>query len=653
MKGMPAAPNTTVAGHLNLAAFLSGPDPMLRKLILLLWVTSAVMSALFGVAAVELDWSTIPVRLDGHEFYVTVYPPLILGMFWLFWFGYWWAAIPTWATTFILATHYGMPWEWALLFACSDPLGLALIALVYWSLPDAMDIRRPGNILLFVLFSFAGAVLSSVGAFIWSHATQAEVTQLYPVWEGWWVGFMLQNLIIVLPILLLCDPLIRRWQNGTRLWRHYTPGRRALRQSLIIALMLVLTAIMFSWFSASLTEKAITTAAHSRDPYIWQPVAQMVKESIGALMTVLMILMAAITVFGIYLFRYWSERLTETHQSVLRSNRRLTAEIRQREKVQGELQERYHMLNLMAQLDSRLHAADSAHEVINALAEYLPRQLPRMEGVLCRMTPEWKLEILTHWGRHPLIGARFAAEIELTKDPAHWHSPYSYDPEGLHGIHRVLPLKSGHELAGAVLLGASADEDPAVEAVLQMLTEHLTLALTNLKLREKLVEEATHDPLTGLYNRRYLQDWLEKELVRSQRHGRALSLMMIDIDHFKVLNDTLGHAAGDRALQGLSHYISAQIRQSDVACRFGGEEIILVMPETSRDTAAMRAQQLCEGIRSLKLMADDGSLLPPMTVSIGLASYPDEGGTASALFRAADMAMYKAKSSGRNQVCCY
>ena len=639
-----------IAGYLDLRSLLGGQDPVLRKLILLLWLTSGGLSVIFGLAAVELNWSALPVNLADYQLHITLYPSLILAMLWLFWFGFWWAAIPTWATTFALAIHYGMPYEWALLFACSDPLGLALIAMVYRSLPEAMYIHRAGNIILFILVSFAGAVLSSVGAFIWSHATHADVTGLYPVWEGWWLGFFLQNLLIVLPLMLLFEQPIRRWQTGTRLWCNRPPSKSALRQTLIVAAILVSTALMFTWLSASLTEQAILTAAHSRDAYIWEPVALMVRDSLSALMTVLMILMIAMILFGIYLFRYWSRRLIHSHQMVVRSNRRLSTEVKERKRIQAELQQRYQMLNLMAQLDARLHAANSAQDVIQALSEYLPRQLPQMEGVLCRVNSYHRLEILLHWGRFPLIGTQHAAGLELPRASDHWNRVSLYDPDGHHNIHQVLPLQSEHDLIGVVLLGPAPEGNTSVSATLQILTEHLTLALTNLHLRERLMEDATHDPLTGLYNRRYLQSWLSKELVRSQRHGRPLSLMLIDIDHFKQLNDTLGHEAGDLALQGLSQHINEQIRQSDIVCRFGGEEIILVMPETSMGHARERAEQLCSSVAELRLSSEAGDLLPPLTVSIGLASYPQHATDGDNLIRAADHAMYQAKARGRNRV---
>ncbi|MBV0934364.1 GGDEF domain-containing protein [Marinobacterium weihaiense] len=652
MNTTPSTPAPTLlTGQLKLTAMLHGRDPMLMRLILLMWLTSTGLSVLLGVAAVELNWSAMPFEFSGHRFHVTLYPPLILGMFWLFWFGFWWAAIPTWSSTFVLAVYYGMPVEWAMLFACSDPLGLALIAMIYRSLPESMQIRHLGNIALFALISFAAAVLSSVGAFIWSHATQAHVTDLYLIWEGWWLGFWLQNLVLVLPLLLLFDPTMRRWQHRTGFWVARRYSENALRQTLVVALVLVSTALLFTWFSAHLTERAIMVAAYSRDAQIWQPMAQLVRDSVNALMTVLVILIAAMSLFGIYLFRYWSARLKQSHQMLIRTNRTLSSEISEREKVQTELQQRYHMLNLMAQLDARLHAARCSQDIIDALSEYLPQQLPQVEGVLCRVDDQHQLDILLHWGRFPLIGSHHAARIQLPDDPSAWSRVNVYDPSGSHDIHRALPLRSDNNLLGVILLGRSPQGDTAVDAVLQILTEHLSLALTNLSLREQLMEEATRDPLTGLYNRRYLHNRLEQELARSRRHQRPLSLMMIDIDHFKRLNDSLGHEAGDQALRGMARHMAEHVRESDVACRYGGEEIILILPEADRDAAEAYAQRLLEGIRALRLTTRQGTDMPRLTVSIGLAVFPEDADTGDSLIQAADRAMYRAKKDGRNRVC--
>lgn len=266
-------------------------------------------------------------------------------------------------------------------------------------------------------------------------------------------------------------------------------------------------------------------------------------------------------------------------------------------------------------------------------------------------TPDHHIEILVHWGRYALMGKEHASYLELPDITDNWHNPHLYDPDGKLGIQHVIPLLSDQHLAGAILLGQPPKEDRVVKQVLHTLGEHLSLALTNLRLRECLLDEATHDPLTGLYNRRFLYTWLQNEFERCRRHERQLSLLLIDIDHFKALNDSLGHDAGDKALQGLSDHLSSMIRHNDIACRLGGEEILLALAETDQRNAAAKAQRLCESVRSLQLFTENGQPIPALTISIGIAVFPSQAQTPSDLIRAADRAMYEAKARGRNRVC--
>lgn len=177
----------------------------------------------------------------------------------------------------------------------------------------------------------------------------------------------------------------------------------------------------------------------------------------------------------------------------------------------------------------------------------------------------------------------------------------------------------------------------------------VTLALANLQLREHLHEQAIRDPLTGLFNRRFLEDALGRELNYAARHQRVIGIMMLDIDHFKRINDTYGHDAGDAVLRTLGQFLRTQTRNSDFACRYGGEEIILVFPEASLDATRQRAEILCANIRDLPI-EHEGELLPPISVSIGVAAFPQHGTTPAAVITAADDALYHAKAAGRNRV---
>lgn len=179
--------------------------------------------------------------------------------------------------------------------------------------------------------------------------------------------------------------------------------------------------------------------------------------------------------------------------------------------------------------------------------------------------------------------------------------------------------------------------------------EHIALALANLKLRETLHNQAIRDPLTGLFNRRYMEESLKREVHRAERKGISLGVIMLDIDHFKQFNDTFGHAAGDVLLHELGSLLQVRIRKADIACRYGGEEFILILPETSPDDTRQRAEQLREEFKHLNLQYD-GRSIKAATLSLGVAVFPEHGSTAEAISRAADLALFQAKREGRDRV---
>jgi len=171
-------------------------------------------------------------------------------------------------------------------------------------------------------------------------------------------------------------------------------------------------------------------------------------------------------------------------------------------------------------------------------------------------------------------------------------------------------------------------------------------------LREKLHEQAMHDRLTGLYNRHYVQEWFGLELHRAQRHGRPVAAIMLDIDHFKRFNDSFGHEAGDLVLRELAGALGRSTRGSDVASRYGGEEFLVLLPECPFDAALRRAERMREEVAKLELRYDDRPL-GPVSVSLGVAVFPDHASESEELLRHADEALYLAKQTGRNRVVAY
>jgi diguanylate cyclase (GGDEF)-like protein len=170
-----------------------------------------------------------------------------------------------------------------------------------------------------------------------------------------------------------------------------------------------------------------------------------------------------------------------------------------------------------------------------------------------------------------------------------------------------------------------------------------------MRLRETLRAQSICDPLTGWYNRRYMEETLEREIRRAARNEGPLAIIMLDIDHFKEFNDSFGHEAGDVALQDLCQTLRTHVRSEDVACRYGGDEFVLILPDTSAEVAAQRAEEMRIAVEHVEVHYR-GRSLRLMTLSFGIASFPADGRTSQELLRASDSALFRAKSEGRDRV---
>ncbi len=215
------------------------------------------------------------------------------------------------------------------------------------------------------------------------------------------------------------------------------------------------------------------------------------------------------------------------------------------------------------------------------------------------------------------------------------------------GDYLCVPLMAQDQSMGALHLSASAgglpidDED---EALASVLADNIAMSVANFRLRLLLQSQAVKDPLSGLFNRRYMEAALEKEIKHSARHGRPFSFVLLDVNKFKQLNDSYGHDAADALLRELSAFLERNIRAEDTACRYGGDELALILPDTPGEGAVVKARSLQVGISDLEV-SHLGQLLPQVTVEVGVSSYPSDGMSAASLFRAADVALLRAKAS--------
>jgi diguanylate cyclase (GGDEF)-like protein/PAS domain S-box-containing protein len=177
----------------------------------------------------------------------------------------------------------------------------------------------------------------------------------------------------------------------------------------------------------------------------------------------------------------------------------------------------------------------------------------------------------------------------------------------------------------------------------------IALSLASLRLRESLRDQSIRDPLTGLFNRRFMQECLDRELLRGTRKNRSLAVIFIDVDHFKRFNDVFGHEAGDQVLRSMGDFFRSHFRDDDIICRYGGEEFAIILPESSAQDAAGRAELLRIAARTLKLKHNDVTL-DPVTISAGIAGFPEHASSAGELLQVADACLYEAKRSGRDRI---
>jgi diguanylate cyclase (GGDEF)-like protein len=187
------------------------------------------------------------------------------------------------------------------------------------------------------------------------------------------------------------------------------------------------------------------------------------------------------------------------------------------------------------------------------------------------------------------------------------------------------------------------------QRLLTAAAQQIAVAIANLRLRESLRQQSIRDPLTGLFNRRFLEESLGREVRRAERHNSQVSVLMLDVDHFKRFNDTWGHEAGDLVLREIGAVLDQSVRDGDVACRFGGEEFAIVMPDAPFEIALLRAEQLRMRVKAIAIAYRDQAL-GAVAVSVGVASYRLHGLDGEHVLRSADEALYLAKQAGRDRV---
>jgi diguanylate cyclase (GGDEF)-like protein/PAS domain S-box-containing protein len=333
-----------------------------------------------------------------------------------------------------------------------------------------------------------------------------------------------------------------------------------------------------------------------------------------------------------------------------------------------ELQQRAQDMRLLAETGDHLQACHTVQEAYAVIAQYGGSLFPDEPGALCMLDESRHVvECVATWGTLPPAEEVFTADDcwALRRGRPH----VVEGPEArLICRHVGTPAPSAYVcvplLAQSTALGVlhlvertrepreSALGPHQVLARRQLaftVADQVGLALSNLRLQESLRDQAIRDPLTGLFNRRYMEESLDRELRRARRRHMPLGVIMIDIDHFKHFNDTFGHAAGDVLLREIGVLLQRHTRAEDIACRYGGEEFTLILLEASTEDTEERALLLRH--EAARLSVEYGHQpLGAITISVGVAAFPDHGGAAETLLGAADAALYRAKASGRDRV---
>jgi diguanylate cyclase (GGDEF)-like protein len=327
-----------------------------------------------------------------------------------------------------------------------------------------------------------------------------------------------------------------------------------------------------------------------------------------------------------------------------------------------ELDQRNREAAVLTSLGEDLYSCASMREACEVLAKKMPELIPGTAAVLYTFDASHTHAVSeASWGTGRSVAEEFPADACQAIRRGHAYqvddsesmlncSHFTDEPPR---SYLCIPLTAQGEVTGLMHVQRTGDAPlPLREMEVQLIkaaAQHLTLALANLALREKLTQRATRDPLTGLYNRHYMHEWLAQELAGAKRRGGGVGVIMLDIDHFKNFNDRLGHQAGDMVLRELSEVVRRVVRSSDVACRQGGEEFLVLMREADANAALRKAEELRQVVAAMNLQYD-GKPVGSITISLGVACFPEHGTDVDALIRRADEALYAAKRTGRNRV---
>ncbi len=356
----------------------------------------------------------------------------------------------------------------------------------------------------------------------------------------------------------------------------------------------------------------------------------------------------------------FAERMTEDLTREI-AERRLADERLQ--KVVVDLERRNREQSLLGELGELLQSASRPEEAYPIIGRFAAELFPGTKGTLHLMNSSRSLvENVTQWGDALRAERVFGPEDcwALKRGRMHASTPGDAEPVCRHlgtnppeNGYLCVPMMAHGEGLGILyveLLPAALRRDvpPPRPEIAVAVAEQSALALANLRLREALRNQSIRDKVTGLFNRHYMEESLERELARVTRGKEPLGILLLDIDYFKKFNDLYGHDVGDELLSAVGKFLSGRFRGSDIPCRFGGEEFVVILPGATVAEATVIAEAVRAGATSVKVHA--GDRIEGVTFSIGVSAFPEHGTAAETLLKSADMALYQAKHDGRDRV---
>ena len=332
----------------------------------------------------------------------------------------------------------------------------------------------------------------------------------------------------------------------------------------------------------------------------------------------------------------------------------------QNEEMLHDLTQRSHRATMLAKMGELLQSCVTRDEVFAAALGFAPKIFPTSRGVVALLNAARSLvEVAGQWQDCQLPLTVFEPNACWALRTGHPHLVVAGDTTapcahaaGVKNTYLCIPVLAQGEALGILHFQATDEQPTLADSALSLKTTfaaQVGLSVANIRLREALRTQSIRDPLTGLYNRRYLTEMLDRETRRAVRSEQSLGVLMMDLDHFKKFNDTYGHDAGDTVLRETATFLGKSVRVEDIVCRFGGEEFVVILPAADLKATQARGERIRSKLREQAVL-HQGQSLGMITVSVGVAVLPQHGTSPKDFLEAADAALYRAKREGRDRV---